>query len=135
MCAAVRYRLIFILLLSTLVPAINTASAGPPSANADWAGARAELWLAVSSWPGLGDLQPAAGGAFDTTGYGLGAAVHWPVAAFEHSTLLFGVEGAIMATESDVPVYLDDLLARDAYYTDDPQALLDPAAQAGGRDV
>jgi hypothetical protein len=27
------------------------------------------------------------------------------------------------------------LLAREAYYTSDPQALLDPAAQVGGRDV
>ncbi len=78
-------------------------------------GPRWELWLALSSWSGLSDLEPAAGGSFDTTGYGIGMAAHWPMMASENSELLLGVEGVIMAHDSSIPVLLDDFLARDAY--------------------
>jgi len=76
---------------------------------------RWEAWLALSTWPSLNELQPAAGGSFKQLGYGLGAAAHWPVGQFQHGELMLGVEGAVMATDSDVPVLLDDLLARDGY--------------------
>ena len=78
-------------------------------------GPRWEVWLALSSWPTLNELQPAAGGSFKGTGYGLGGAAHWPVRRFDNSELLLGFEGAIMATDSDVPVALDELLARHLY--------------------
>lgn len=78
-------------------------------------GPRWEAWLALSSWSGLADLEPAAGGSFDTAGYGIGVAAHWPLKAFAGSELMLGVEGAVMAHDSSVPVQLDDFLARDAY--------------------
>jgi hypothetical protein len=79
------------------------------------AGGRTELWLAVPSWPGLSELEPAAGGAFDDYGLGIGGAIHWPVQRFGGGRMMVGIEGAVQAVESNVPVYLDDLLARDGY--------------------
>lgn len=76
---------------------------------------RGEIWLAVSLWPGLSDLQPVAGGSFNDVGYGLGGSVHWPLKSMQSADVWLGVEGAVMATDSDIPVLLDELLARDAY--------------------
>lgn len=79
------------------------------------AGMRTEVWLVLPSWPSLADLRPVVGGSFNELGYGIGAAAHWPLRQRENGTLLLGFEGAVMATESDIPAYLDELLARDAY--------------------
>lgn len=79
------------------------------------AGVRTEIWLAASSWPTLSELEPAAGGSFKSFGYGIGAAAHWPLRQYGARSVLLGVEGAITATDSDVPVALDDLLARHGY--------------------
>ena len=76
---------------------------------------RYEAWLVLTGWPSLNDLQPTAGGSFKQVGYGLGGALHWPWRQFDNGELMIGVEGAIMATDSDVPVLLDELLARDLY--------------------
>lgn len=76
---------------------------------------RLEAWIALPSWPSLGELRPVAGGSFKEIGFGIGASAHWPFWQRENGTLLLGVEGVVMATESDIPVYLDELLARDAY--------------------
>lgn len=76
---------------------------------------RGEIWLAVTSWPALGDLEPVVGGSFNAVGYGLGGALLWPLKSISGMDLFVGLEGAIMATESDIPVLLDELLARDGY--------------------
>ena len=78
-------------------------------------GIRWELWGAATSWPALSDLEPEAGGSFDSTGFGLGMSAHWPVGEFEDTTLLIGLEGAYISTSSDVPVFYDDLYADDIY--------------------
>ena len=78
-------------------------------------GTRGEIWLAVTSWPALTDLQPVVGGSFKSVGYGLGGALHWPLRSMPGADLLVGIEGAVMATDSDIPVLLDELLARDGY--------------------
>ncbi|MCP4300954.1 MAG: hypothetical protein GY783_10240 [Gammaproteobacteria bacterium] len=93
----------------------GTAAAQHEAPEDGSSGIRWEAWLALPSWPSLSDLQPAAGGSFKQIGYGIGAAAHWPVRQLEHGELMLGVEGAIMATDSDVPVLLDELLARDGY--------------------
>ena len=76
---------------------------------------RSEIWLALPTWPALSDLQPVVGGSFKSVGYGLGGSLHWPLRSMPGADLLFGFEGAVMATDSDIPVILDELLARDAY--------------------
>lgn len=76
---------------------------------------RSEIWLAVTSWPALSDLNPVVGGSFRSVGYGLGGALHWPLRSMSRADILIGIEGAVMATESDIPVVLDELLARDGY--------------------
>lgn len=76
---------------------------------------RAEIWLGISSFPGLADIQPLAGGDFDTTGFGLGAAWHWPVKQFESSEILLGVDGFIAANDSSISGSIGDLTARHLY--------------------
>ena len=104
-----------ILLATASLAMVSVAAAEQELRTEADAGIRSEAWLALPSWPSLNDLQPAAGGSFKQIGYGLGAAAHWPFRRFENGELLLGVEGAIMATDSDVPVLLDDLLARHGY--------------------
>ena len=88
---------------------------------------RVELWLSVPSWPGLGDLEPAAGGEFDDYGLGIGGAFHWPAQRFGGGRLMLGIEGAIQAVESNVPVLLDDLLARHGYLAVSAKWMTGPA--------
>lgn len=78
-------------------------------------GIRGEIWLAMTSWQSLSDLQPVAGGSFKSVGYGLGGAAHWPLALTTNTDLFVGIEGAVFGTDSDIPVILDELLARDFY--------------------
>jgi len=102
---------------SLLLLAASAVLAGPAIADAEPGSntTRGEIWLALPTWPALGDLQPVVGGSFKSVGYGLGGAVHWPWKAVRGGDLMFGFEGAIMATDSDIPVILDELLARDLY--------------------
>lgn len=79
------------------------------------ASGRYEVWLGVTSWPGLGELQPLAAGAFDEIGFGLGGAVHFSLRQFERSELLVGVDMYVGGTASNVRGTIDDLIARDLY--------------------
>lgn len=103
-----------LLIVSGLVLAGTTAAQYTVMADEPVRG-RLELWIAATNWQGLHDLEPAAGGSFDQIGIGLGAAAHWPVRQLGGGEIMLGVEGAVMATESDVPVYLGDLMARNGY--------------------
>ena len=78
-------------------------------------GGRAEIWLNVTSWPALRDIEPAAGGRFDETGFGLGGGVWLTLRQFERSELLWGIDGFIAANESNVEGIFADLLARQLY--------------------
>ena len=115
MKATPRIKRTLVLLVTGSLMAAVTVAAELDTPAEPATGIRTEAWLALSSWPGLNELQPAAGGSFKQIGYGIGAAAHWPVRQLANGELLLGVEGAIMATDSDVPVLLDDLLARHGY--------------------
>lgn len=78
-------------------------------------GGRAEIWLGISSFPGLDDIRPAADGSFDSTGFGLGGAWHGRVKQFEHSELLVGIDGFIAANDSNISGFFGDLAARHLY--------------------
>lgn len=99
------------ILLITLLFANPIAFAEEESPERDFG--RGELWLGVSSFPGLGDIQPlATADSFDTMGYALGGAWHFPVMNFESSEVLFGFDGFIAATESNITGVIGDLTAR-----------------------
>ncbi len=102
------------LVAALLLAAVNTW-AHTEAPDERQAGIRWELWGAAVSWPELSDLEPEAGGSFNSTGFGIGMSAHWPVGEFEASTLMIGVEGAFTSTGADVPVFYDDLYADDVY--------------------
>jgi len=76
---------------------------------------RYEIWLGVTSWPGLGDLQPLAAGSFDEIGLSLGGAFHASLKRYEHSEILAGMDIYVGGTSSNVSGVIDDLVARDLY--------------------
>ncbi len=90
----------------------NSASAEEQA----FAGMRGDISLDMPIWPSLADLEPAASGSFDSTGFGIGASVHWPVLQFANSDLLLGFDGTIAATDSNISGIFADLLARQLYF-------------------
>lgn len=104
-----------VLIIAASLILIDTAVADDDSDEPRTHNMRGEIWLAVSAWPALSDLQPVAGGSFNNVGYGLGGSVHWPLKSMQSADVLLGVEAAIIATGSDIPVVLDELLAREGY--------------------
>ena len=104
-----------ILLIFASAALTNTAFAQVDVDEPRVEGMRAEFWVAATSWSKLGDLEPVAGGTFESVGYEIGGSAHWPWKSMPNANLLVGIEGAFMATESNVPVLYDDLIARDAY--------------------
>lgn len=74
--------------------------------------ARWDVALELPTWPALGDLQSAGGGSFDSVGFGIGAAWHMPVRAYDRSDLLLGIEGSIAGTGSNIAGIYEDLIAR-----------------------
>lgn len=108
------WRVARFLILMIVVPFVALDAAAEKADSTTGSG-RYEAWLLLTGWPSLNELQPAAGGSFKQVGYGLGGAVHWPWRQLDNGELMVGIEGAIMATGSDVPVLLDELLARDLY--------------------
>jgi len=101
----------YLLIVLTLVASAAWADAGPPQER----NGRAELWLVVSSWPALRDIQPAAGGRYDDVGFGLGGALYVTLRRYENSELLVGIDGFIGATDSNIGGIFEDLLARQLY--------------------
>jgi len=93
-----------------LIAAKTPAHADEPSLGKRW-----EVTLNVRNWSALGDLQPVAGGSFDTVGFGLAGAMHWPVKQFDNSELLAGFDAGIMASDSSTPGVLNDLLVRQLF--------------------
>ena len=94
--------------------AMTAAAQAPPDSPVP-VSSRWDISLELPMWPSLQDLQPAAGGAFDPVGAGIGAAWHFPVRRFADSELLFGIDGFIAATESNIRGSYEDLLARHLY--------------------
>ncbi len=78
-------------------------------------GMRADVSLDLPVWPALNDLQTTEPGSFDSTGFGIGASGHWPVALYANSELLLGVDISIAATDSSISGFWGDLFARQMY--------------------
>lgn len=78
---------------------------------------RVEVAIGAHSWPGLADLDAAAGGAFDEVGFNISLAAHWPVRHFADSELLVGMDLGLFTNESDIRFISDTLTARNGYLT------------------
>jgi len=78
-------------------------------------GLRWEVWLAATSWPAFNDLQPLAGGSFDSYGFSLGGSALWPIAETDNTELLLGAELAALVHGSDVPTFLEEVVGTGGY--------------------
>lgn len=98
-------------LLAALAFAGNALAQQPgPPLSARW-----DVALEMPMWPALQDLQPNAGGTFDSMGLGIGGSWHVPVAQYANSDMLVGIDGWIAATDSNIPGRIGDVLARHLY--------------------
>ena len=101
--------------LITLLLAVLAAPAYTQDAAEEPLGSRWAFALDMPIWPALSDLEPAAGGSFDSIGFGFDASWHAPVARFANSELLLGIDGMIAATDSGINATYNQLLARQFY--------------------
>ncbi len=101
----------------TALCAVVLFGAATPAAGAEGElpGKRWEVTLNLYNWDALADLQPLAGGSFDTVGAGFAGAIHWPIKRFKNSELMLGVGAGIMASESSTPGLVDELLVRQLF--------------------
>jgi hypothetical protein len=102
--------LIALLLATSLAVPVLAQDDAPRSRVSRW-----DISLELPVWPGLQELQPAAGGSFNSVGFGLGASWHRLVAKFTSSEMLLGVDGWVAATESSVAGNFEDVMVRHFY--------------------
>lgn len=76
---------------------------------------RYEIALGAHSWPGLAELDAAAGGKFDRAGFNISLAAHWPVKRFTDSELLAGMDLGLFTNDSDIRFIFESLTARNGY--------------------
>ena len=102
-------------LIAAIVVIALAAPAVATETESAFRNSRWDISLDLPVWPALMDLQPMAGGSFDSNGFGLGVSGHYPVREFANSLLLIGGDLNIAATDSSIPVYAGDMLARQMY--------------------
>ena len=85
-----------------------------PSAPGHWSGTAT---FGLMAWSGLRDLEPAAGGGFDSVGLAVELAGHKHVARWGPAHVLIGVDLGISATQSDIPGITEDFTQRGLYLT------------------
>lgn len=106
--------------LTRVLPAIFVAMLAAPAfaqqAPEQAPGSRWAASLDLLVWPSLTDLQPQSGGSFDSLGFGLEASWHTPVAQFDNSELLLGIDGLFGATDSGINATYEQLISRQFYF-------------------
>jgi hypothetical protein len=99
-------------MVGIFIPVLTSLAAD--DAPGEWSGTFA---LGVVSWSDLKDLDPAAGGSFDSVGY-LGAfSVHRKVGEWGAADVLLGADFAVWATDSDLQGIADSFTQRGLYFT------------------
>ncbi len=93
---------------------IYAADESVPYVQGHWSGtATAGLMI----WSDLRNLEPAAGGGFDSLGFVVELAGHKHVARWGPADVLIGVDLGIFATQSDIPGITEDFTQRGLYLT------------------
>ncbi len=96
------------------VISIYAADESVPYVQGHWSGtATAGLMI----WSDLRNLEPAAGGDFDSLGFVVELAGHKHVARWGPADVLIGVDLGIFATQSDIPGITEDFTQRGLYLT------------------
>ena len=96
------------------VTSIYAADEGEPYAPGHWSGTAT---FGLVTWSSLRNLEPAAGGSFDSLGFVVEFAGHKHVARFDSADVLIGMDFGIFATQSDIPGITEDFTQRGLYLT------------------
>ncbi len=100
--------------LILLVISVYAADEPVPNTPGHWSGTAT---FGLMAWSGLRDLEPAAGGSFDSVGFVVELAGHKHVARRGSADVLIGVDFGFSATQSDIPGITEDLTQRGLYLT------------------
>ncbi len=103
-------------IVGLILPVISICAADEsvPHAPGHWSGT-ATVGLVI--WSDLKNLEPAAGGSFDSLGFIVELAGHKHVARWGPADVLIGVDLGIFATQSDIPGITEDFTQRGLYLT------------------
>ena len=96
------------------VIAIYAADESASHAPGHWSGTAT---FGLITWSDLKDLEPDAGGGFDSLGFIVELAGHKHVARWGSADVLIGVDFGISATQSDIPGNTEDFTQRGLYLT------------------
>ncbi len=100
--------------LTVPVISVYAADESEPYAPGHWSGtATAGLMI----WSDLRDLEPAAGGGFDSLGFAVEFAGHKQVTRWGSADVLVGADFGIFATQSDIPGITEEFTQRGLYLT------------------
>ncbi len=102
------------IIVGLILPVISVYAAdeSEPHAHGHWSGT---VTAGLIIWSGLRDLEPAAGGGFDSLGFIVELAGHKHVARWGPADVLIGVDVGIFATQSDIPGIIEDFTQRGLY--------------------
>ena len=103
-----------ILGLILAVTSIHAADESEPNAPGNWGGT---VTAGLMAWSDLRDLEPAAGGGFDSLGFGVEFATHKQVAHWGSADVLVGADFSFFATQSDIPGSIEEFTQRGLYLT------------------
>ena len=100
--------------LTLPVISIYAADESIPNDPGHWGGTAT---FGLMTWSDLRDLEPAAGGSFDSLGFAVEFAGHKHVAHWGHADVLIGVDFSVYATQSNIPGIAEDFTQRGLYFT------------------
>jgi hypothetical protein len=103
-------------MVGLILPVISVYAADEPVPNAPGQWSRTATF-GLMTWGGLRDLEPAAGGGFDSLGFVVELAGHKHVARWGSADVLVGVDFGFFATQSDIAGITEDFTQRGLYLT------------------